>query len=325
MDEIDELKKVKRVLIIKNVFLIITTLLLIWIELKNNLNLKNQIDFEIKRKIMIVSILIYFVGEFILIVLPDLIKFIILKKRYSNKKTIDITSMKNITREISNQYTPAICSFLYNKKVESYSDYTATILYLESKNHIKVAKGDNGYFIKVINDDIENLSEHEKYTFECIIRKYKFSMDMFKYYVIKDAINLGLAKQKILNTNNSLNLRSVLFLILFIIVIVLTFTLGEDYGALIILLAFAIYIPLGAISKDTKEILTKKGKKVRYQVMGLKSFIREYTLLKERSIEYKELFGNYIAYALSLGEADVVNEFVKENEQYRDLIYNKKK
>ena len=69
---------------------------------------------------------------------------------------------------------------------------------------------------------------------------------------------------------------------------------------------------------------TEKGKNVRKYVFGFKKFLREYTLINERKIEYKELFGNYIAYALSLGEAKVVEEFVSNNEKYRSLIYKSK-
>ena len=74
--------------------------------------------------------------------------------------------------------------------------------------------------------------------------------------------------------------------------------------------------------KERKFKLTKKDKIIKKNVNGFRFFIREYTLIKTRSIEYKELYEEYIAYALSLGQANVVEEFVKKNEQYRNLIYN---
>ena len=312
MDEIDELRELRRKLLKRHliIFCIIAYFVLLIVMLEKN-------DKVFKFESITIIVLIY-IFAFFIIIYPVLIEYFKLKNRCRNKKTIDITSMKNIAREVSDEYSPAICSFLYNKKIESYSDYTATILYLESKNYIKIIKENDDYSIKILNDNIEDLSEHEKYAFECITKKYKFSTYMLEHYIIKDAINLGLTEQKIF-TSKHLFLSDILGLILFIIALALIPLLKEG-TTLIMFLALII----SARAKDNKkEILTDKGKEVRDQVMGLKSFIREYTLLKERSIEYKELFGNYIAYALSLGEAGVVNEFVKENEQYRDLIYNR--
>ena len=74
---------------------------------------------------------------------------------------------------------------------------------------------------------------------------------------------------------------------------------------------------------NTKYNLTKKGKDVRKNIFGLKRFLREYTLINEREIEYKELFENYIAFALSLGEAKTIEKFVSNNKKYRNLIYKK--
>ena len=71
--------------------------------------------------------------------------------------------------------------------------------------------------------------------------------------------------------------------------------------------------------------ISNKGKRIRNNVYGIKRFLREYTLINIRELEYKELFENYIAYALSLGEAKVVEDFVCKNEKYRNLIYNKRR
>ena len=57
---------------------------------------------------------------------------------------------------------------------------------------------------------------------------------------------------------------------------------------------------------------------------GLKKYINEYTLLKEKEIEHVQILENYIPCALALDEADTVEEFIKNNEEYRNLIYNRK-
>ena len=37
-----------------------------------------------------------------------------------------------------------------------------------------------------------------------------------------------------------------------------------------------------------------------------------------------QILEDYIPYALALDEADVVEEFIKYNEEYRNLIYDRK-
>ena len=67
--------------------------------------------------------------------------------------------------------------------------------------------------------------------------------------------------------------------------------------------------------------LTDKGKNAERKVIAFKKYINEYTLIKEKNIEYRQLLEQYIPYAVSLGEAKTIEEFIKNNEQYRELIY----
>ena len=76
--------------------------------------------------------------------------------------------------------------------------------------------------------------------------------------------------------------------------------------------------------KNTEYIRTKKGKEVAKILEGLKNYIKEYTLIKDKEIDYIQILEDYIPYAISLDEADTIEEFIKYNEEYRDLIYNRK-
>ena len=75
---------------------------------------------------------------------------------------------------------------------------------------------------------------------------------------------------------------------------------------------------------NTEYIRTEYGKNIALLLNGLKRYIKEYTLIKEKEIDYIQILENYIPYALALGEADAVEEFIKHNEKYRNLIYNRK-
>ena len=75
---------------------------------------------------------------------------------------------------------------------------------------------------------------------------------------------------------------------------------------------------------DTEYVRTEAGKNMALLLKGLKRYIDEYTLIKDKEIDYIQILENYIPYALVLDEADAVEEFIKYNEEYRNLIYNRK-
>ncbi len=302
MDEIDILNKVK-----KYVIILLACLLLFYIWLINIFSYKDRI----------VYYLIF--AFFILLILPGILSYIFLKLKYKNAKYIKRT-LENITRELSNLYSPAICSLLYNKKIEAYSDYSATILKLENEGYIKVNNSD--YTIDFLKEDISKLNNHEKYALECLKNEKSFDMKKFKNCVIEDAINLEIIEKKQREISDK---KIVLFVALFIF----------GFSAVMVLISINLYfslifLVLGVVFKITNGfdtniedgyILTIQGKKIKKEIIGFRNFVKEYTLLKERQIEEKEIFGNYISYAIALGEEKTVEQFIKKNEQYRNLIY----
>ena len=75
---------------------------------------------------------------------------------------------------------------------------------------------------------------------------------------------------------------------------------------------------------NTEYVRTEDGKNIALLLKGLKRYINEYTLIKDKEIDYIHILENYIPYALVLDEADAVEDFIKNNEEYRNLIYNRK-
>ena len=319
MDEIDILKKIKKIIKYTCILLIILCIVNIsfyWDffekDLRNNLYLLNDILFIEK----------LFVGY---LLVPEIIAYIFFKIRYKKARimTKDIT---NLTREICVNYSPAICSFLYSKRTNAYADYSATILDLEQKGYLKILK-DNS--IEIVNNDIAGLKKHQQYCINCLKGKNNFDMVSFKRNVEKDALDMGLV-----NIKKAIKaLPQILMYLVFILLIIANKKINSDvlfHSLYIYAVAMVVYLLItvrinkkieGYELRSTKIKLTKAGKEIKEKTRGLKIFMKEYTLLDERNIEEKEVFGEYIAYALALGEGNVVEKFVKENEQYRDLIY----
>ena len=70
--------------------------------------------------------------------------------------------------------------------------------------------------------------------------------------------------------------------------------------------------------------LQNKGKKELKKIKNLKNFMKQYTLIYEKDIEYVMTLEGYIPYTLSLGISKKIEEYISNNEKYRNLIYGER-
>ena len=329
MDEIDFLKKVFKTVIIS---ISVIFSLIIGVIVYTVIKEKGDI-------ILILYTLMICVGTYTF----SFLIFYILKTKLIGQLSFKYLNNKDIAREILEKYSPAVYSFLYNKKIESYNDYTATILNLECKKYLRV--DNNGDNISIVNNNLDGLYKHEKYVMNCIMEKTQFDMLEFNKRIIRDLLQLDLIYSiddsnktcKNIFENVYFQGISIVFIILLIFYLFYLLVKNLDIMMMVFMLCLVILINIyyclsifniSVISLNGGEYkkyrISNNGKRIRNNVYGLKRFLREYTLIDKRELEYKELFENYIAYALSLGEAKVVEDFVCKNEKYRNLIYNKR-
>lgn len=240
---------------------------------------------------------------------------IIIVKKYKRQFNFKQVSINEINREIPDKYSPAICSALFNKKVEAYKDYTATILYLEHKKYLKLDFSSNEYNIEEINNNIEDLEEHEKYVFECAIKKESFDEEIFREKVIRDMTRQQLIIKK-------KDRRKEVFFLIGISFIIAHFTESLLLYTLAPLALGAFFLITYSTSNKIRCKSTIIGKVLVEDMIKLKNFFREYTLLDDKNIEYKELAGEYLPYAISLGETKTIEKFLESNEKYRSIIYD---
>lgn len=228
-------------------------------------------------------------------------------------------------RELPKHCSPAISSLVYDLKIDVFKDYTATILYLCFKKYIKLIKVGEHYEIQEAEQkDFSTLGRCEKYVLDIIKNKNKFDEVKFKEEIIKEAQekNLIIEKKHALLKRN---LKIIIPIILLIVIAIIDFLIGG--GMLITIISFIItdiYMFFQNKPKENDYKRTSDGEKVALLLGGLKRYINEYTLIKDKEIDYIQILENYIPYALALGEADAVEEFIKYNEEYRDLIYNRR-
>lgn len=326
MDEIDWIKNIKKVLILLAkvyggcaIFFTIIVLL----ASPNN-------DWEYTRTLLFIALIIG-VG---LPAIPVICYFIIsIFLKILNSGRIVINFDKDYIRDLPKQCSPAISSLIYDLKIDVYKDYTATILYLCTKKYIELVKDEETYKIKIAKQqNYADLGRCEKYVLDIIQDKNKFDENHFKKEIIKEAQE----KELITNKMHSKKTKIALILILIVSSLIITYNISKLVFVFLICILGAIALAgyMIIIEKnenqiildvvDTEYIRTKEGKNMALLLKGLKRYIREYTLIKDKEIDYIQILENYIPYALVLDEADTIEEFIKNNEEYRELIYNRK-
>lgn len=279
----------------------------------------------------LISISIGFVVIFIIFeVIITIIMYGTYKIKYAPKRQIIFE--KEYLREIPNKCSPAVSSLVYDLKIDIYKDYTATILYLCTQKYINIKKDEEKYQFEILNKDFSDLSGSEKYVLNKIINKTKFEEEQFKKLIIEEAMENSLI------VNNTKKEKMKILLVVFFISILIILLYNININLLLIVLAalpfFALAMhvlknPFGdeINVNDLKSIKEKykrshNGKKLARELQAFKNYIKEYTLIKEKNIDYIQILDEYIPYAISLGEADTIEEFIKYNEEYRSLIYD---
>lgn len=240
---------------------------------------------------------------------------------------------KEYIRDLPKYCSPAISSLIYNLKLDVYKDYTATVLYLCIKKYINLIKDGDTYKLKIGKEkNISDLGRCERYVLEIITNKNKFDENQFKKEIIKEAQEKGLITDK----KHSKIAKIILILIFASVLLIIAHNVSNVLFIICISILGAILYSGYLILKlkdenqinfevvDTEYVRTEDGKNIALLLKGLKRYINEYTLIKDKEIDYIQVLENYIPYALVLDEADKVDDFIKSNEEYRDLIYNRK-
>ena len=326
MDEIDWVKNMKKGFIFcSKIVLFMGTLSIVMLLIGG---LRNGWE-SVKEALLFVAAVT--IGFPLVIGIGYIILIMILKILYSGKRVVNFDKM--YIRDLPKHCSPAICSLIHDLKIDVYKDYTATILYLCMKKYINLIKDGDTYKLELAKDqDYSNLGQCEKYVLNVLDSKTKFDENQFKNEIIKEAQG----KELITDKRHSKTPKILLMLIVIIAALIITYNINIIVfyiiagltGMMAIVGWFAITLKIQNETlfdvNDTHYIRTKDGKEIALLLDGLKRYIKEYTLIKEKEIDYMQILEEYIPYALALEEADAVEEFIKNNDKYRDLIYNKK-
>jgi len=259
------------------------------------------------------SILVCIYGV-VIIFIPILLIYLITN---GIKKKNEVCS-KDYYRDIENKYTPAIASLLLDYKIEGNEGVLATILDLHAKKYLKTYKKDKKLEIEIANENTENLYLHEKYIIDCLKKKELIEVMKFQDKVEEDCVNNKLVNKKELNPywikTISFELKTgIIFMLLE------TFFPESWFKTAFIINVIALIMTFVFLSAIKKHIRTNKGKELALKFKGLKNFIKDYTLLAERDIDYINIIDRYLPFALALG---VANKLEDSYIEYNRLISN---
>lgn len=162
------------------------------------------------------------------------------------------------------------------------------------------------------------------YVLNTIINKSKFDENEFKQEIINEAQEKLLITDQLHSKKTKWTFIAIICFILAIICYMINIYLYVIYLSIVPISLGAYHAMQTEYAKNTEYVRTKKGEEVAVILEGLKNYIKEYTLIKDKEIDYIQILEDYIPYAISLNEANTIEAFIKYNEEYRDLIYNRK-
>lgn len=279
--------------------------------------------------IFLIGVITLIIGEIVLeFFLYIIIKGIEISKIILNRE--NTINVKDYFRDISEEYSPAIVSRIVDLNTEPKKDYNSVILYLCAKGYININKESEDIKFELQNKNTNNLEKHEEYVIDCLFKGKKFDETYFSELVQNDAIKLGLIQNKKGKIHFLRNL-----IIIISIIIVLFNLLEKNYklliNVLIYILIIILFICCGIIIFSAILLLsdnnknnnkrTQKGYIEAKKWIAFKNYVRDYTLIKDKNIEYMEILNQYLPYSLALGEAKIIEKYICKNDNYKSFIY----
>ena len=258
------------------------------------------------------GVLYYFIPLYVIIIISLYLMYFIIKinNKINEKKT------DAYYREIEKRYTPAIISYIFNMNIEERATILSSILDLYAKKYLNIEKVNNKYCINVIKEDTKKLFFHERYIISCLSNSKLIEVTKFSELVEFDCKKELLLKYK--EGNVIPIIMCVLVVSSIIINIVLAsynvFYTNELLFLVTTLLPASILYVLTKINKKYKRTL--KGESLAKKAKGLKKFLKDYTLINEKDIDYTKVTDRYLGFAIAINEAKNMEKLYIDNGEF---------
>lgn len=307
----------------KHLFFLLVIISLTMLIVSSSIPDKHRMTFYIG----IFIVLLIVIGVFLF----DKILQKIMKKdisKYGRSKE-DYKVDKEYYREILKISSPLVIGFVDDMELEiSENEIIAELLYLKEKNIIDFQ---NDKIVRLNHGDTENLLACDRFFMSKIIDgKLKIKDDSFFIMRLKGEI-LQDSKNKFELVYNKKMLYDKHIIILFVVMILGAFLKNIDFisdfiGDIFVLIPLIYLCVLWTektikSGKDSKENIlfkvdvrkrTKYGEELNKKIEGLKIFLKDYSMLNEKSSELIAIWEEYMVYSVLFGQnKKIIEEYRK--------------
>lgn len=306
----------------------------------------------IKAIVILMVMIMLWILVFVFMTLPVTIvllarKAVDITQERQNRK---YTSRENIIyyREKLNGVSPTTISLMQNLKVEEEKDLTATIMKLQLNKNISIEEGT----IKVLSDDLSNLTPNEKRLFYILTEEQinRKQIEGWKDVALAEAKSQGYIKDK--SSSTGLAMKKVVFIALFILSILGFKYFGSTFGPLVdevenigiteemkifeiiehkdskilievLLQGLIVMVCIVGIfawpifyivyivryqNKNNSLKRTIKGEQLTDEILGMKRFIQDFSMLSSVDKDAIVLWDDFLVYAIVLEENEKIIE-----------------
>lgn len=243
---------------------------------------------------------------FLISVVYVIVNYIISKinvyKIENKNKTLDY----EYYREILDETSSGVLSFVYNKRIDYKDILISTLLKLEKEKIIKLDY--NNSHIEILLNESNKLSEYEKYILNLL--KSESKNEIIQFSTLKNIVTNGNFKINVVElvkksskekgyykTKNFTSNIIVYIILINFFVTILTLFSEPVVGALCLFNTIILFF-LCYIANKKIYIRTKQGKLLSDKLNGLKKFLTENSIINERQIEEIFIWDYYIIYAI---------------------------
>lgn len=224
----------------------------------------------------------------------------------------DFNENKEVYRDILNQISPGVISYIDNMEFDYSKTVTAALLVLRMNDVIKFGR-DN---IEILKEPSEiknyNFSQVENYVFSCIKEGKVFaSKTKLNKLIIDEAKDKNLIRN---NTNEKLDKRmtiitriiSTLFCLWIIGFFIPKVELISWFSGIFLVVFFiAAFIYWNFYDSGEYE-RTELGNDINRKIEGLKKYIKEYSLLHEKNSDAIEIWDEFYIYHAMFQESRII-------------------
>ena len=245
------------------------------------------------------------ISVFLISVVYVIVNYIISKinvyKIENKNKTLDY----EYYREILDETSSGVLSFVYNKRIDYKDILISTLLKLEKEKIIKLDY--NNSHIEILLNESNKLSEYEKYILNLL--KSESKNEIIQFSALKNIVTNGNFKINVVElvkksskekgyykTKNFTSNIIVYIILINFFVTILTLFSEPVVGALCLFNTIILFF-LCYIANKKIYIRTKQGKLLSDKLNGLKKFLTENSIINERQIEEIFIWDYYIIYA----------------------------